>query len=564
MDEQDMSSFSMAGMFPNELQLTARNSAPPGSTAGLGTFFNGLPFGDFPRPSAGNGGTDVLPTFSGAIIQEMRALREQTLQILLLHQSLTKDIVEMRKELKITNDKASELAKGPVDYELLVFDELERSEHPNAIFWTEAEWRADKKTKASAGVTRSARSEKTKEPSTNYLTDATGMWIGSTKAHLVKKHVRRLFSAIESDSREKTPLTWDRNASIRQRNFFRISLERKFPFLTLCADGWKVEQLAKDLYPGYRQNRPLGKKTTAASEQVTQTNAGTQAIDATPTVSNEPFSSSSTQVVPDESPSPSSTHVSNELLPPPSTTNKRPAEGSDSIGAAPKRPRLLIQFADPLADLDYEPNVPTNADDTEDLYYQPPRPTLGTPQAVLQPAEPSEPSPTIPPITIPIDNQPPCPSNAIVQTAGSGAGCGRVATPAPVDAGPDSELSRTAHVSPPNDPSQPPDSICPNTSLQLQAAGTSDESPGTAGPSGSGIRANADIGHTNASKPPKRGALKRLVIKEGARNTARTLCAREWLETHEDGLESEFSIYWKTLPAAKAKLYKDRARTHKP
>lgn len=267
-------------------------------------------------------------------------------KVVIVHEPCTSHY--SRKELKASSEKVLESAKGPVDYELLVFNELDQKEYANAVFWTEAEWRTDKKSKNSAGVTKS-KGNKVKEPSKNYLTDVTGAWVGSIKVNLVQKEARRLFSAIESDSREKTPLTWDRNASSRQRNFFRVSLERKFSFLKLCADGWKVEQLAKDLYPGYRQNRPLGKKV-ARVEQAAQTDNKTQDIDLTQ-AHNASQSPPSTEAS-NESLFPPSIQVSepndSELQPLPSTTNKRRAEDNGTTEAASKRARTLVQFADPL------------------------------------------------------------------------------------------------------------------------------------------------------------------------------------------------------------------------
>lgn len=169
--------------------------------------------------------------------------------------------------MKVLNSKVVEKIDSNIDFDLMTFEQLDRKDYKNAVFWNKEEWAAHNK--QAAGVTKSKTKElDEKTPSKDYLTTADGDWIGSGVHSEVLEHVRLIYSSIDQDAKQQSPSSWDRHATERQRNFFRASAERQFPFLKLCAHGWKAKQLAIDTYPHWRQHHRL---PAAKVDQSTQT-----------------------------------------------------------------------------------------------------------------------------------------------------------------------------------------------------------------------------------------------------------------------------------------------------
>lgn len=49
------------------------------------------------------------------------------------------------------------------------------------------------------------------------------------------------------------PRSWAAHALPKQRDDFRVLLETSYPYTGYCVGGWKVEQVAIALYPGFKQ-----------------------------------------------------------------------------------------------------------------------------------------------------------------------------------------------------------------------------------------------------------------------------------------------------------------------
>lgn len=136
------------------------------------------------------------------------------------------------------------------------FEELDRNEpkYKDTVFWTKTEW--TQFINGKSGVTILVSDENENNSAYRYCTDINGQMLSADEIASARAYCRSIFNAIDRDPDSKPPATWARGATPAQCNYLRLELETKFPWLKLCAHGWKSQQLAIDLLPNYRQKHP--------------------------------------------------------------------------------------------------------------------------------------------------------------------------------------------------------------------------------------------------------------------------------------------------------------------
>ncbi len=122
--------------------------------------------------------------------------------------------------------------------------------YPDIRFWNKGDW--SRLRRISVGKT-DPRAGGSKWNPLGFLEHEDGTPVTSEEETEVRKLARIVFRTIDKSTVFAPPLTWDHGASGQHRQAFRDELERKFEYLKYCSHHWKVEQLAIELYPHYRQ-----------------------------------------------------------------------------------------------------------------------------------------------------------------------------------------------------------------------------------------------------------------------------------------------------------------------
>ena len=147
------------------------------------------------------------------------------------------------------------------------FTVASKEDHSNSRFWDKHDWH--KFLKAPVGATQTEVDLKKSQSSMNfrYLTDENGKYILdiSGKMQEFRDIVKATFHEMDASYNPQyhdnpPPATWVRGVTQFWSNVFREKMEFHFPFLALCSHGWKVEELGRDLLPGYRQNHKAPKQ----------------------------------------------------------------------------------------------------------------------------------------------------------------------------------------------------------------------------------------------------------------------------------------------------------------
>lgn len=160
------------------------------------------------------------------------------------------------------NEISSEGEDPYAAYYNMTFEQADRAAHPNAAFWEESEW--DDVLKAPVGNTNPASTAQSgRSPASanfHYLTDEKGNYIGDTGVTKLRKFVKGQWRVQDADYNPRNqkhirpPDTWKHGANSAYRNRLRATVEGRFPWLRLCADGWKLERYAIAIFPSFRQH----------------------------------------------------------------------------------------------------------------------------------------------------------------------------------------------------------------------------------------------------------------------------------------------------------------------
>lgn len=138
-------------------------------------------------------------------------------------------------------------------YESMSEEDLE--EHPAIDFWTKKSWLDYLKgTTGHSPLSEQPSSKDTIKKKFRFLQDHDGALISNQRLAAMSTEARGIFEEMVIE--KAAPLKWASKVTAKQRHCFCVRMQAKFKELRYCEDGWKANQLAILLYPGFKQNRP--------------------------------------------------------------------------------------------------------------------------------------------------------------------------------------------------------------------------------------------------------------------------------------------------------------------
>lgn len=149
---------------------------------------------------------------------------------------------------------------------------LEQIQYPEVSYWTKTSWQSRKDHKSStATITNTTSDTRGISPTWRFLQDESGQPIDKTTLSRISQVARGKF--IEMATKGVLPGSWDK-VQWSARADFEHGMEDQFFFLRLCENNWKVNEVAKHLFPGFKQNNPV-LFTTIKTEPVSASTAAT-------------------------------------------------------------------------------------------------------------------------------------------------------------------------------------------------------------------------------------------------------------------------------------------------
>ncbi|KAI0082983.1 hypothetical protein BDY19DRAFT_998984 [Irpex rosettiformis] len=131
---------------------------------------------------------------------------------------------------------------------------LERTQYPRVEYWTKTSWQSRKDGRSAVTVTSSTFDTKELRAIWHFIQDDDGQLISEATLGRIRQVARGKF--MEMAARGVLPDSWDK-IQWSTRADFECDLERQFFVLRLCENNWKVNEVAKQLFPGFKQNNPL-------------------------------------------------------------------------------------------------------------------------------------------------------------------------------------------------------------------------------------------------------------------------------------------------------------------
>ncbi|KAI0821483.1 hypothetical protein BC629DRAFT_1461297 [Irpex lacteus] len=134
----------------------------------------------------------------------------------------------------------------------VVQTQLNRAQYPNVRYWCKRAWREF--TRESKGLTITtiiSEDEKGVRAVFHFIQCADGQLIDKETFGRVSQAARGKFS--EMATKGVLPSSWDK-ALWSVRTDFERDMEHAFPVLALCENHWKANEVAKLLFPGFKQN----------------------------------------------------------------------------------------------------------------------------------------------------------------------------------------------------------------------------------------------------------------------------------------------------------------------
>lgn len=112
--------------------------------------------------------------------------------------------------------------------------------HPAIKFWTKSDWETWKK-----------KAQNHRASNTSYLEDQNGKPLTTKRTRDIRTTMRSVWEDLARD--RLAPSSWGR-ATVTARQRMRDIMYREWPLLTLCNDGWKLDDLASITYPGWKRS----------------------------------------------------------------------------------------------------------------------------------------------------------------------------------------------------------------------------------------------------------------------------------------------------------------------
>ncbi|KAG6825574.1 hypothetical protein H0H92_003224 [Tricholoma furcatifolium] len=185
---------------------------------------------------------------------------------------------------------------------------LRQEDYPKVKYWFKHEWTAAQRERKDSGdgreVTRGgARTAKGVNVMQQFIEDENGGVVDGFMASDIRKHARALWNSFADAGCH--PTTWGKISNTVAETFWE-EMRRRFPVLSLCHNNWKVEQIATDNYPAWHTSR-FGKRI----KEEDRGSSRLPSIEPLPSRSGSPYLEPSTQVVTPEPPSTSTAEAPN-------------------------------------------------------------------------------------------------------------------------------------------------------------------------------------------------------------------------------------------------------------
>lgn len=131
---------------------------------------------------------------------------------------------------------------------------LKQSDYPDVPFWHEHEYTAHLNENKGESTTDepklrgSSRASQGINVAMRFVTDAAGTVVDGYRATKIRNRFTKLFGEIGASG--TAPATWTKGSIELQRSF-SADICQNYPEMELCADDWKVQHVAKKMYPGW-------------------------------------------------------------------------------------------------------------------------------------------------------------------------------------------------------------------------------------------------------------------------------------------------------------------------
>ena len=152
--------------------------------------------------------------------------------------------------------------------------QLKRQDFPGVQYWDKGDW--TRTFNEAAGNTNP--NQEGKLDTIGFCEDEEGVPISSPVLSAVRAMARSIFGLLDMDDSNPSPETWAGNANVAHRRLYYGEMYAHFPWLKCCQLDWKVEAIAIEIYPHWRQvhhpHANKGKKRPALAEHGANTRTG--------------------------------------------------------------------------------------------------------------------------------------------------------------------------------------------------------------------------------------------------------------------------------------------------
>lgn len=141
---------------------------------------------------------------------------------------------------------------------------LDQAQYPQINFWTRIEFNQKKPPRNSNDRGNAARS-KGENVSLFFVEDARGKPISANRATYLSASLRSIFHYLKT--LDAAPATYG-TAPWPAREYIRSEMYKVFPELRLCADDWKLDHIATEMYPSWYASHITKARRTAIKVEV--------------------------------------------------------------------------------------------------------------------------------------------------------------------------------------------------------------------------------------------------------------------------------------------------------
>ncbi|KAG6876753.1 hypothetical protein C0992_011883 [Termitomyces sp. T32_za158] len=415
---------------------------------------------------------------------------------------------------------------------LLPVPSLNKDDFPQVKNWTRQEYTTAKKKKATITSLRST----TENSANSYIETKEGEPVDKVVMHQVRAHARHLWRSLHS--RGIAPPTWAA-ATLEAYNYYEHHMCQKFPELSYGANNWKAHMVATENYPSWYNNH-IGHPKVKNEATILKRSPS-------PAIPQSQISASY------DEPEPKRIKSSNPI-----DIVLEPAVTITSTEKENIAPLPIINPLVPSAATQSETmSLPTSNHNTTKSPRTGNIHPSGTSDGILKLAVPS---------TI---------ASSMQENHGTGSQTTSLSiNPTVVVSIPssqsisvvNSDLSLSTNeflASTPHRVLDPPSNICAQPILEPLSVATQN----SAIPSGNKlltrVTTSSGAGEVQLALPRGTTAKKGKRAAAGKGMNGKSLCKREWIIAHPDGLEDEFAVYWSSLVASgESKVYDSRAKVH--